>query len=1152
MKPKSASSKFSAHALVCLLFLVFGVWSVPGLSQNLSPETPEDGTANRKDSLPDYPGKDLVPVKDWNALVDTSMLLDQEADSFGNPGKSSGAIGSAPRVGGTADSVDARAALPKAETEVPAGGLAAEKGIVLSAETGKPLPQAIVLLIGGTDRYSVTSDKDGLYFLSGVKPGIYRLKAGKKGFAWHEREGVEFRTGDGPLREIRLERSVLKGQTIEAKGRGIAGSGASLMAARRSASGVMEGVGAEQMAKSADADAGAVAKRITGTSLVGGKYIYVRGLGERYTNMTLNGLPVPSPEKDKRVVPQDLFPASALERFILYKSFSPELYGDFAGGSVALETKGIPEKRFFKVSAGQGGTDYSGNGAFLGYGEDRLTYEGGNTFWGFDDGTRARPKGVPGVIVIREDKDIPGLRAQGLSAPTREERAAYALSFNNTYSLDTATVRPNRNYSVSLGDVRQDGDGGRAGWILSAGFKNSYRQRERTQWILGLVPIRHDVYEFVPILGKEVKRSVILEDTLPEMRKANVNGRDTMVHATVPVTRLAPGIRRDMRSGTYEATLTGLADFGWDIGTDHRLFWKNFFVNLGADEAAYTVSRVDSSGALNQDRPVEERYLLEFSRRSLASSQLGGGHYLGLGPLDSASWAAGFSRTEGETPDSRKYLYSRESDSAPSFENTNNDVWGTRIYENLRENAWAGRADVFLAIPPAWSARDTFFTDGKAFSRLRLPESRAGISAGLRDRDFGATRYAYDKDRNIYVNRTLEQIREPRNLKAQIEQKITDFYTSPKDHDEYQAQEGTYAGYLSAASGFRLFRVPMDIEAGARIEYYRLNLLSPFTGPSLATQREIDSAAVRLNRRRADLLPSAGLTVEPWRGSKVHLHYARTLTRPEFREIAPYTYYDYLTGRDVKGEPGLKQTSISHADLRWDWFLPGQQLLSVSLFHKRFLDPIEVTADVDKRMSFQNAESGYVRGVELEANFGLDPLLSGLGPLPALLRGWTCYGNLALMRSRVALDTAQPSARDLTSKTRGMVGQSPYLLNVKVTHEGEWRGSGLLNALLFNLAGERIREVGVGGAPDIYELPFPSFDYLGRLVLYRKLELSWGAKNLLGRNRRYRGYEYNQDKAYHTLSPEQVRALYRDRPTGYGTEVSQEGTTYEMKIGYGI
>ena len=133
-----------------------------------------------------------------------------------------------------------------------------------------------------------------------------------------------------------------------------------------------------------------------------------------------------------------------------------------------------------------------------------------------------------------------------------------------------------------------------------------------------------------------------------------------------------------------------------------------------------------------------------------------------------------------------------------------------------------------------------------------------------------------------------------------------------------------------------------------------------------------------------------------------------------------------------------------------------------------------------------------------------------------------------------------------------MVGQSPYLWNLKVAHEIEWRKLALLNALLFNVSGARIREAGINGAPDIYEEPFPALEYLGKATLYKNLELAWSAKNLLNSSARKRGYEANQSKTYYTLDAAEVDALYASAPKYYDTEVVHQGILYELKLTYSL
>jgi outer membrane receptor protein involved in Fe transport len=123
---------------------------------------------------------------------------------------------------------------------------------------------------------------------------------------------------------------------------------------QRNATGIVSSVTSEQIQRSPDSDAGQAVQRVSGVSVQDGKYIFVRGLGERYTTTSLNGSRIPSPEPERKVVPLDLFPASLLEGITTSKTFTPDQPGDFSGASVNLKTREFPARRIttFSVSAG--------------------------------------------------------------------------------------------------------------------------------------------------------------------------------------------------------------------------------------------------------------------------------------------------------------------------------------------------------------------------------------------------------------------------------------------------------------------------------------------------------------------------------------------------------------------------------------------------------------------------------------------------------------------------------------------------------------------------------------------------------------------------------------------------------------------------------
>ena len=166
----------------------------------------------------------------------------------------------------------------------------------------------------------------------------------------------------------------------------VKGSIEALIEVRRKSSSVADVMSAEQMAKTGDSDAAGSLRRVTGLTLKDGKYVYVRGLGERYSATLLNGVALPSPDPSRRVIPLDLFPVQFLDSMIIQKSYSPDMPGEFGGGSVMLKTKSMPDKFFIKASLSQ-----THNSNVI----STKSYQGGSTDWyGVDDGGRKLPESV--------------------------------------------------------------------------------------------------------------------------------------------------------------------------------------------------------------------------------------------------------------------------------------------------------------------------------------------------------------------------------------------------------------------------------------------------------------------------------------------------------------------------------------------------------------------------------------------------------------------------------------------------------------------------------------------------------------------------------------------------------------------------------------
>jgi TonB-dependent receptor len=231
----------------------------------------------------------------------------------------------------------------------------------------------------------------------------------------------------------------------------------SLLEVRKQKNTVADVLGQEAMARSGDADAASSLRRVTGLTLVNGKYIYVRGLGERYSSVLLNGSQVPSPEPTRRVVPLDLFPISILESITVQKSFSPDRPGEFGGGLIELQTRSIPKQFVGQLQLGVNSDNLQSAPGYKGGGMDAL---------GFDDGTRAMPTSIKNAFKSR--KKIIVSESEGFKIA---EIVKMTKDLKNTYNVQDESSQSIPNLQFSLGNSKQT-NFGRVGGLMGFIYSN--------------------------------------------------------------------------------------------------------------------------------------------------------------------------------------------------------------------------------------------------------------------------------------------------------------------------------------------------------------------------------------------------------------------------------------------------------------------------------------------------------------------------------------------------------------------------------------------------------------------------------------------------------------------------------------------------------
>lgn len=223
----------------------------------------------------------------------------------------------------------------------------------------------------------------------------------------------------------------------------------------------------EDLQRTGDSDAAQALTRVSGLSLVGEKFVYVRGLGERYSSALFNGSPLPSPEPLQRVVPLDLFPSEVLQSVIVQKTYSARYPGEFGGGVIDLQGLTVPKEGFLKLSIGTGGNSAT-------TGEKGLTYYGGDDdWWGYDDGTRKMSPELRQALAtgrrvdLGADFDRADIRTIGRS-----------INDPNLYLLQQKdSIDPDFSFGGSAGNSMEIQDGVELGFVAVANFSNQWRTR---------------------------------------------------------------------------------------------------------------------------------------------------------------------------------------------------------------------------------------------------------------------------------------------------------------------------------------------------------------------------------------------------------------------------------------------------------------------------------------------------------------------------------------------------------------------------------------------------------------------------------------------------------------------------------------------------
>jgi hypothetical protein len=565
-----------------------------------------------------------------------------------------------------------------------------------------------------------------------------------------------------------------------------------------------------------------------------------------------------------------------------------------------------------------------------------------------------------------------------------------------------------------------------------------------------------------------------------------------------------PGdFRKSFNSNNYrkQKLLGAIVNLSLKLNTNNRFSFKNLYSITS--ESRYT----DRLGTKNVTDPEPVMAISTnrlFTENKIYTGQLIGEHFLPESKIK-IGWIGSYSNVQREVPSERRntYDYTQYSDgtqSVPTAPFAGNNVGldnpGSIFTSNNNESIFSSKIDISKKIEFSDNLSADIKIGGITQSRNRKFQARQlgyvpfsgrvnGVNWGQLNDTFDGT-IATLPDATIFNSANMGILStSPTNLSG-----LT-LFEGTKGSDYYDAESNLDAGYLMIDNVFNKWRIIW----GARIENYsqKLNSIDEKNLPVVVDDTQLD------------ILPSFNLIYSLNKKQNLRLSGSKTLNRPEFRELAPFLFYDFDTRFNTSGNPTLKITDIYNADLRYEFFLGKGQMLSASTFYKNFKNPIELQALANNSNTYQNAASGTNYGIELEFRLLVSTLFGAKEN--KFLDDLTIFSNLAVIRSEVDISNLTPTA----FKTP-MQGQSPYVFNAGLQYinkELGWSFSANTNRV-----GDRItihgNQTTGNTAPAFWEKSRTFLDFqIAKNLLKNKIELKLNVRNALAEDLVF--YQNNYD-----------------------------------------
>ncbi|WP_373091954.1 TonB-dependent receptor domain-containing protein [Zhongshania sp.] len=780
----------------------------------------------------------------------------------------------------------------------------------------------------------------------------------------------------------------------------------------------------EAIGRVGDSTVAAALRRVPGVTLVDDKYVFVRGLGERYSSTLLNGAVVPSPDLSRSVIPLDIFPTSIVDSLAVQKVHSADMPAAFGGGSVDIRTKGIPSDLVFNIEIGSGlNTESDG---------DFLSYQGGDDdAWGEDDGTRALSSALSNALY----KYAGSFDRNDILSEMRKTNPNATIGDAEAVNRQLATELYRR---IDVYEVSGDHD-----FSAEANLGNRFYLGDEEETEIGfLAGIAYD----------------------SQWRSKKTTSRSVTEAEEVEL----------KNETTQNVSLTANLGFGLRLNEDHYIETTSLFLRNTDDKVSIT-DQYDLDKRFSVGTDSDRVFKLRYEQRELEIHQIRGEHKFGeasqsliaskaFSIIDGLSfdWFYSDSESTTEIPNEvavqTNHKFSPEAVTTVVRDSSSADYRFTDLDDQVESYGWEVKMPITTR---NWAIE---MSGGSEYWQKVRTYRQIQFGLGSVDAPNSALTGPLSvvfSDQNL-LNPNL-------GYQIAVAGSNSESYIAANRVDAYYGKfDVTWQDTWRVVAGLRYEDYQQVGLTWDPLDYAGSPILSSESGGQGAIVKELQDAVftnddVFKSLAATYMLP--GFFAEDF---QLRFGYSETTVRPDLREISKASYFDPITGALVFGNPDVIPAQFKNYDVRAEWFFSNGDNLTASLFYKDIADPIEqfqaAAGDTNTAVEIINAESATISGVEFE-------FMKDFGDLSDRLIPFFLQGNLTLLDTELV---AGSKADAPTNPKRDLVGASKYAANLILGYDAP---SELHSATLsYNVFGERLYFAGRNGEPDAYEQPFNSLD----------------------------------------------------------------------------